>query len=903
MIPYRQLRLDEAGQRVFQSTLAFLYGRLSEPGSVQWAVRLKDQDLAQRKAVLNLLDQVEGRKLAEPWSTTWRLIEENWNTTTVEENISMDAYGLKRRLKAGDRSGAVVEKIVATVAPGLKVIPFSDRHHLYRPRPTRIRTFRDLFSVRIASGRGIDAGALGLENISETPFLIALAIGLESAVEKGLDIVRRMGWVGGSRVWLQRQLHRVYVVRANDRAPGTNEPDQFHSGLAPSVKLLHATVERLGALDPSTVASFLQRWETRDSPVHVRLWAAIARDPTLVPIGDVAQFLLSLDGKLLWNVQNYPEIAELRARRFAELDPATQARLLAQIQRGPARSYWRKDLTAEQVTQGKLYWIALELRRLEAAGFQLPERQLAWLNAHTNEGPPLPMRLDEGFPSTPSAARLIGAREEARYDDLVGVERLAALEAALGSARSSWTDDPAEAASGWVREQGHALLILADLEASPNGGASYPKVWDRFGWSHAARDEIDQNAANQAAEADRVLALLIALPDATLREAIEGLAHWAFSWSPYLATSANTLSVWLRLWPLGVEATNAKATPQGGAELDSVVRATPTSRSLDLDTLNTAAGKLIEVFVRSCPSLEDNPVPFADGPCRTMRDVILAAGGAAGLISRYRLIESIDYFLRADRAWTQQELLEPLQEESVEALQLWQALARRIHSREVLASIGNSMAERAYDRRLERDTRQVLIANLVIEGLYSIKEQRDPEVARPRITQTLRAVDDEIRAHAADTVRRFVSELSSENGAEHLVRNIVVPFMETIWPQESSLTTPGVARAFAQLPAAAGRAFSDAVIAIERFLVPFDCWSLLDYGLFGDEENGPRLALIDSPEKAHALLKLLALTIGGSDGAVIPQDLSDALKQIRSVTPALAATPDFRRLATAARRT
>jgi len=48
--------------------------------------------------------------------------------------------------------------------------------------------------------------------------------------------------------------------------------------------------------------------------------------------------------------------------------------------------------------------------------------------------------------------------------------------------------------------------------------------------------------------------------------------------------------------------------------------------------------------------------------------------------------------------------------------------------------------------------------------------------------------------------------------------------------------------------------------------------------------------------------RLLDLTVGTSERAVIPHDLTDALDRIRKVAPALADAPALRRLSTSARR-
>jgi hypothetical protein len=168
-------------------------------------------------------------------------------------------------------------------------------------------------------------------------------------------------------------------------------------------------------------------------------------------------------------------------------------------------------------------------------------------------------------------------------------------------------------------------------------------------------------------------------------------------------------------------------------------------------------------------------------------------------------------------------------------------------------------------------------------------------------------LDDEVRAYAANTIQRFVNDVSAGKSettpsAATLFRMAAAPFLGQVWPQERSLATPGVSKALADLPATSDEGFAEAVRAIERFLVPFDCWSMLDYGLYGDEDGEKKIKLIDDFPKAEALLHLLDLTIGTSEGAVIPLDLTDALDQIKDVAAQLSERPTYRRLATAARR-
>ena len=368
--------------------------------------------------------------------------------------------------------------------------------------------------------------------------------------------------------------------------------------------------------------------------------------------------------------------------------------------------------------------------------------------------------------------------------------------------------------------------------------------------------------------------------------------------------------VWLRFWPIAVEATNVREPCEQEPNLSAVLQPSSEHELKGPDTLNTPAGKLVDAFLAACPDLSANEHPFSvDGAPRMMRDAVIDAPGESGLIARHRMIEELAYFLKADWAWTQEYLIAPLMTDSDEARTLWHAVARRRRSSEVLKIIGDAMAGHAIDRRLGRETQRSLVFSLVVECLHALREQREPAVAYSRITQMLRLLDDETRASAAEVVQRFVRDNSMPRGKgpplsspEHLFHSAVAPFLQKVWPQEHFLTTPGVSKALADLPAATKGAFAEAVEAIERFLVPFECWSLLDYGLYGEEGGKPKLSNVDNQEKAGALLCLLDLTVGKTEGSVIPHDLADALDRIRVISHDLAETPEFRRLATAARR-
>ncbi len=131
---------------------------------------------------------------------------------------------------------------------------------------------------------------------------------------------------------------------------------------------------------------------------------------------------------------------------------------------------------------------------------------------------------------------------------------------------------------------------------------------------------------------------------------------------------------------------------------------------------------------------------------------------------------------------------------------------------------------------------------------------------------------------------------------------MVRPFLDSVWPKEQALRSRELSDAFADLPAKAESAFAEAVETLERFLTPFDCWSLHEYGLYDKDIDGKRLREVKGPREAMALLTLLDVTIGSEERAVRPLDLDRALVAIRTAAPKLVRDTRYARLSALARR-
>ncbi|SOE86959.1 hypothetical protein SAMN05446935_7494 [Burkholderia sp. YR290] len=905
MVNYPE-RLDATESGVYQIVLTFLESRLNTSEAIEWALGLDSNRNAERLALLNLLGVAAGTSLTEPWSSTWRLIEESWASEPRSREDIMQVYDVARRLNRGDRSGSVLDRIVDLVRPRLHVKPLGKVRASMRRGRRRYKRFDDLISASLTSGELVDLQVLDLASIQETDFLRNLATALDAAVEQGLDISRRIEPERAHSGWRQGQLNRAHYEPMSG-APLHGEPDAFHRGIAPCVKLLHAVVQRLGELDANPAQSILNRWAGDERNVRLRLWAASALNSRLVHIEDVTTFLQRLDNSTFWNLHAFPEVAELRASRFNEFDEDVKAALCERIVKKPPRSFWPRLIDADFVTSARRYWAIRELQRIRAYGHALPasfEQRLA--DSLASFPDLVAMDVSGGLPGGITISASVPASGE-EFDRLDGPTRLTAIEMALKSPGEIWDDSPARRARDWLSAPANARALIRDMESSSD--IEVPNIWERFGWTASLNVFSGLQGANVDEETERTLTLMMRLSDATLHKALRGICHWLYDWASLVVRSAHGLPVWERLWPIAVANINGQASAQY-ADLDEGEKAVADAGNGELDVLNSAVGKLVEVFFAALRERGAEQSSFgAMDQVRVMRDEITAAKGRAGLVARYRCTELLPYFLSTDEEWAERELIAPLLGASSEAIALWEAVARRTQHYTVLARIGREMAEKVLDSKLSRDAKRSFIFSLVVDALHGYLEARPTSVEKAVLTQILRALDDDIRAHAAKAVQQFVEGMSkpvdNEKGAEKAAsvsRRAAIPFVREIWPQERSLATPGVSRELAGLPAASGDAFTDALRAVERFIVPFDCWSMIDFGLYGDFEGKKRLALIDSIGKAEAFLRLLDLAIGTSETAVIPNDLADALQQIRSISPSLGERSEFRRLSTAARR-
>jgi hypothetical protein len=898
----------------FWITGEFLDSRLTDRAAIDWACHLDRRRSTEREAVRHVLWRQLG-SLAEPWRSAWRLIDEAWDSESSRQDSGLHAFEVRRRIQRGERSGALVRAIIEGVRPVLQIESPSGADHR-RQATRRPRKLEDLLRVTLSSGFLEEAGAdVPLGSISEPPFLIELAHGLDAAIMRTLCIGRRLNWnlepCFGAPL---QEMRRAYYVPASQLDTGESEPDQHQAGIAAVVKLLHAVVTRLRNLSIGPARSFLERWRTHfHEPVYARLGAALACDPEMLGAADVARFLLSIDDRRFWKHGLYPEIAELRALRFSDLDASDQQALLKRVRSGPPSNFWRPTASRTDVSAWRVEYAVMELQRIELAGTTLPQAVSSWCAQQRSQRPDiLPLtRITGGFPGGTKLVPSVTPSPDPRYDDLSGEARLSALEQALTQGRDDRGERRDRGALSWLRVSSNMEKLLADLEASTDGGGRCPAVWTQFGLHHSPAegpaDDTGNAVAPSLAMARGVATLVNQLPDATLRKAVDGLAWWCHKWSTWIARIDLAPRLWLRLWPSAVASDNLAAPAETAPTLEDVLQVPPEQRNDRIDTLSTATGQLVSVYLTLLNSSRQPGTIHQAHDVAAMRDQAFAAPGRAGLIARCVMVKHVSWLLQADRSWTQEKLLPLLKEDSPAALQLWSALASRgtlFH--DLLSVIGPQVAERSIDERLSEVVRKCLAFSLAIECLHAFQEQRDPAIPGTLVQRLIHRVNDAIRAHLAYAVWKFVHELQKQGQDVSLLFMAAKRFLQEVWPQERSLATSGVAAHLAKLPASSAGHFAEAVDVVEPFLVEFDCWSMQNFRLRGkadgDLSDDTKLSMLNGEPEVHALLRLLDATVSPQNEAIGRADLGEALEQIRKVAPKLTTLPSFLRLETLTRR-
>jgi hypothetical protein len=214
-----------------------------------------------------------------------------------------------------------------------------------------------------------------------------------------------------------------------------------------------------------------------------------------------------------------------------------------------------------------------------------------------------------------------------------------------------------------------------------------------------------------------------------------------------------------------------------------------------------------------------------------------------------------------------------------------------------MKQVGTRLTEIAGGNILPEQTRARLAERAVFRALLDLETKKSQSIKWADLQQMLRNGGDRIRADSARAVGTFLDSGQDQvSTREDRFRKVVKPFLDNAWPKELNLTSRQLSNALAELPAKCGSAFSEGVDLLERYLTPFDCWGMYEFGVHSSAEDHSFSLTKDAPT-GEALLRLLDHAIGVEEHAVFPNDLGKGLEFIKECDPSRVRDSRYKRLA------
>ncbi|RVG14949.1 hypothetical protein [Sinorhizobium meliloti] len=882
----RRTRLTDAENRVRQATWAFADGRLENAPILEWALGLTTDQEAERASLRDLFDR-QAKSVGEPFALAWRCIFEYWQRPDAETNHGK--FLIRRELKQGGTQREVIRLIVDSVRPWLKI----DTSKRYRALsgeelPKKPKHLKHLIWASISSGDRLTPQDIGLQEINDRDFLFELATGLNAALLSGLNLARMIGSISKDMDVTNWQVHRVYYVPAAQYPEGGGEPDRHSDGFAPATKLMFAVTERLASIDVEAARRIVASWDTNGWKLYRRLWAAAARNSELVDAEDVSAFLGRIDDAEFWWASSYPEIAEVRAVRWSSFSADSAARLERRLLKGEPAKLIPDGIEKVEVARYKRRHILIELRRIQAAEGNLSERAVNWLEEAAKELEHAPgVDVTHGFNQ---GVRLLH-RERTAVQSFEGIANSKLLDTLAKSLADSGWDDKSQNASEFIAQ--NASVVLELLEKFPDLTVA-AKIWQAFGYGFRPSDlnvGPDKASAEDRAKIPVAVqackALTVERPE-VISKAISGLTSFMGSWDRLLSDQDEFRTAWLALWPFAIAKINELEEP---------------SSPLSDRAYNSPVGQLLLALISTCPRLQAGEDPMSQGLWPQLLSAVAETTGEARLEAQYVLIRDLGYFIVAAPAWASKNLLEPLKASThgSATLALWEGFGSgHLPQREVMSELAQSIVTATISNELSGKVKGDLAERVMWSILLDREEGKEPAVPIYLAQQMLRMGGDDVRKESVRALEQF---LKRDNDLDEQARfELVRSVFQEVWPKELTLSSKAVSETLAELPAAAGAYYAEAAELVLPYLTPFDCWSLWDYGVLDHNDPDEKLKSIDDPVKASAFLSVLDKTVGGEDGAIIPDGLEDGLLHIARLAPKLNRDVRFQRLLTLSRR-
>jgi hypothetical protein len=545
-----------------------------------------------------------------------------------------------------------------------------------------------------------------------------------------------------------------------------------------------------------------------------------------------------------------------------------------------------KRLTDEERQRYAKRRTAEELLRITNAGGTLSDGATKWLNEAQAE-----LRINGDISVTEGFEHGVTVRSVAVPSgaELDGLSREALLERIASSPvdGDELTDRAASAANYLGGHPETALILLDDAVGRANVTRL---IWRALAYNFRPEKHLEDKDAVQTVssriqpKAEELLTRIAKLDNEELADLAEPLSYWLDAWRYHLAKSPQYLPAWYALWPHAVAHVNAE--PVG----DDALR----DRAF-----SSAVGRLISALLHAMPKRSEARTAFQHPPFAEIMGALAQTGGEAGRHLRVSFVRYLRFLYDTAPAWTRSVLIDHLRRGK--DIELWTGLTD-VPQSPIVRVIGRSFVNVIVNGKLVDADRRRLTQIAILTHLYQHLPKPWTTALSPDLTrQMLRMGDDVVRAAAASAWKDFLANDKLPFKPAERFKLFKATFI-ALWPQDRTLNSPIATEQLVRLPAASRTHFAEVAAIILPFIVPFDCWSLHNYGVIVSGDGTRSIHFVESPADAESFLEVLHRTVGETDNARVPNSLERALDHIADRSPPLASDSRFKRLLTLSRR-
>jgi hypothetical protein len=870
---------------------AWIEKRLHEREAVTWAtnyLRKIESDLG--REMLDLFDylnrQAENDKeLGTEFKELWRLLR-----TAAHEGVGRQHWyhieNLRRQIEIGTFRVESVNEIVDFVRPRLRASSPSAFERASENSGDSDPKSWVRWDFEASCG-SVDSSVakLSKEVLGRLSIDVLLNLGHvgTAALDAALITAREAGWTHDGRDLTNTFVTFVTPPPQHLLGPteyedddDSRDPDAYHDGFAPLVRLLSSAFDALANKDSVTARQIASAWATRQDALFVRLRAYALWNRSAFSGSDVAYFLHETSDLAFWRSRRFPEVAALRALRWADLPHPDRERIAARLLGGPREVFGQDDATQETRDYVRDY----EIARVLDHGGQGPDKLNALLEERRATDSKFPERIapiDHDWSGV--RLRRVPDGDPTSFDS-VPDDRL--LDALMSKTKDRWIGD-GDDAEAFARK--HRTRLANVLSQHVDAGEG-PEIGWRLLLSHPNDKSDDVHEGRKIAE--RIAGMVREMHPDLLIKLSDRLSYWLDATDAQHQDFVGSTELWVQLLPHAVNEENTKAADHPHRDHDNETASD--GEDLSSTALNSPLGHLISFFLRRCPSMphtgERPPLP------EPFTEALKKLTGRARTILASRMATLLNYFAVAEPNWLEDFVLVPMRGADDSGKQLWEVFGRYgpIPSWRTWPSLQTPLFERLAPLRLSREAQRRLTEMAVVIWAWSKSNDTRYLIDATGLRAILAIGTEEIRSAAAwEFWTLFRHSKDPETPLEDSWPRLGKAFFREVWPIEPALQSGRSANDFARIPAELGaQHYADAVQTVLPYLRPFELWDV-ESGLGLDKKRYELVRCFPSET-----LALINACISDDWGTVY--HLGAVLLIIRQSSTELARDPRLRRL-------